>query len=146
MMNPLKSLPLLVCLLAVPMARAADAPKAPAPHGEKPPLAKTVKNVGVEEFAKMVHAKTNVVLDVRTAKEFAAGHIAGAVNLDFNAPDFGIKVGELDKTKTYLVHCAGGVRSAKACSQMSQLNFTNLVNLEPGFKGWEKAGQPVEKK
>jgi rhodanese-related sulfurtransferase len=29
---------------------------------------------------------------------------------------------------------------------MDRIAFTNAVNLEPGFKAWEKAGKPVEKK
>ena len=85
------------------------------------------------------------MLDVRTEKEFKAGHIPGAVNLDFNAPDFAKQAAALDKSKTYLVHCAGGVRSAKACNVMDKIGFTNVVNLEPGFKAWEKAGKPVQK-
>jgi rhodanese-related sulfurtransferase len=104
-----------------------------------------VKNVGVEEFDKLRQEKNTVVLDVRTEKEFKAGHIAGAVNLDYNAPDFQAKVAKLDKSKTYLVHCAAGRRSAGACAIMDKIAFTNLVNLEPGFRAWEKAGKPVEK-
>lgn len=118
---------------------------ADAPHGDKPPLPKTVKNVGPEEFDKLRAQTNTVVLDVRTEKEFKAGHIPGAVNLDFNAPDFAKQAAALDKSKTYLVHCAGGVRSAKACNVMDKIAFTNVVNLEPGFKAWEKAGKPVQK-
>ena len=106
---------------------------------------KAFKNVGVEEFQKLAADKKHVVLDVRTPKEFAAGHIAGAVNIDFNAPDFAKKVEALDKDKTYLVHCAGGVRSTKACQKMTEIHFKQLFNLEPGFRAWEKAGKPVEK-
>ena len=105
----------------------------------------SVKNVGVEEFDKLRAEKNAVVLDVRTETEFKAGHIPGAINLDFQSPDFQKKVAELDKSKTYLVHCAGGVRSAKACTAMDKIAFTNLVNLEPGFRAWEKAGKPVAK-
>ena len=130
---------LTLALAALPLA-AADAP-----HGDKPPLPQTVKNVGPEEFDKLRAQTNTVVLDVRTEKEFKAGHIPGAVNLDFNAPDFAKKAGELDKSKTYLVHCAGGVRSAKACNALGKIAFTNVVNLEPGFKAWEKAGKPVQK-
>ena len=89
--------------------------------------------------------KRNVILDVRTPGEFAAGHLAGAVNLDYNAPDFGAKVAVLDKTKTYLVHCASGVRSVRACEQLGRLDFPKLYNLTGGFRAWTKAGQPVEK-
>ena len=134
-------------LLGLRPGFAADAPKAPpAPQGEKPPLPGKVRNVSVDEFEKLIAARTNVVLDVRTAREFEAGHIAGAVNIDFNSPDFAKKVANLDKSRTYLVHCAAGVRSAKACHLMDQAAFNNLVNLEAGFKGWERAGKPVEKK
>jgi rhodanese-related sulfurtransferase len=118
----------------------------PGLHGEKPPLHKTVKNVGVDEFDKLRSGRNTVVLDVRTEKEFKSGHIPGAVNLDYNSPDFSKRAAELDKSKIYLVHCAGGVRSAKACTIMEQSALTNVVNLVPGFKGWEKAGKPVEKK
>lgn len=104
------------------------------------------KNVGVEEFDKLRADKKAVVLDVRTKKEFDAGHLPGAVNLDWNGPDFAKKAAELDKGKTYLVHCAAGGRSAKACDLMSgKLQFTNCVNLTGGFRAWEKAGKTVEK-
>ena len=126
---------------------AAEDAKAPtAPQGGKASPARPARNVGVNEFEKLIAAKTNVVLDVRTAKEFQAGHIPGALNIDFNSPDFAQKIAALDKSKTYLVHCAAGVRSAKACRLMEQAAFVDLVNLEPGFRGWEKAGKPVEKK
>lgn len=133
-----------------PALFAADAPKpggsGPNPHGQKPPVPKRVSNVGVEEFDRLRAKGNTVVLDVRTPEEFKRGHIPGAINLDFQAPDFKTKVAELDKGKTYLVHCAGGVRSAKACVVMDHSSFHHLVNLEPGFRAWEKAGKPVEKK
>ena len=133
----MKTLPLiaLLCLAAGSL-----------PAADKPLVPKSVKNVGVEEFDKLRAEKNTVVLDVRTAKEFQDGHIPGAINLDYQSPDFQKKVSQLDKSKTYLVHCAGGVRSARACTIMDKVSFPHLVNLEPGFRGWEKAGKPVEKK
>jgi phage shock protein E len=103
------------------------------------------KNLSVDEFARMAADKRNVILDVRTAKEFKAGHLPGAMNLDVNAPDFQEKAALLDKSKTYLVHCATGVRSAKACEKLGRLDFPKLYNLPGGFKAWAKAGKPVEK-
>lgn len=120
-------------------------PAAPSAHGPKPPLPAAAKNVGVDEFARLRESTNAVVLDVRTAREFSTGHIPGAVNLDVNAPDFEKKAAALDKSKSYLVHCAAGVRSAQAVVIMDKLKLTNLVNLDVGFKGWEKAGKPVEK-
>jgi rhodanese-related sulfurtransferase len=103
------------------------------------------KNVGVEDFDKLRKQTNAIVLDVRTPKEFAAGHIAGATNIDWNAADFAKKVTALDKSKTWLVHCAAGVRSSKASDKMTALQFTNVCNLEGGLKAWEKAGKPVQK-
>ncbi len=104
-----------------------------------------VKRVEVAEFDKLRSDPKNVVLDVRTAKEFEEGHIPGAVNIDVKAPDFDEKVAKLDKSKTYLVHCAAGVRSANACRKLESAGFKELYDLSPGFKGWEKAGKPVGK-
>jgi rhodanese-related sulfurtransferase len=103
------------------------------------------KNASVEQFDKLRSNTNNVVLDVRTKKEFESGHIPGAINIDWNGPDFEKQVSSLDRSKTYLVHCAAGVRSSKACNAMAKLKFTNCVNLETGFKAWEKAGKPVAK-
>jgi rhodanese-related sulfurtransferase len=104
-----------------------------------------VKNVRAEEFDKLRKQTNTVVLDVRTPKEFAAGHIAGATNIDWQAADFEKKVSGLDKSKTWLVHCAVGRRSAKAADKMTTLQFTNVYNLDGGLKAWENAGKPVEK-
>ena len=103
------------------------------------------KNLSVADFAKMAADKQNVVLDVRTAKEYQAGHLAGALNLDVTAPDFEQKAAALDKSKTYLVHCASGVRSERACKKMTALDFPHLYNLPGGYKAWVAAGEPVEK-
>jgi rhodanese-related sulfurtransferase len=107
--------------------------------------ASATRKVDVSEFEKLWQNKSNTVLDVRSAKEFAAGHIPGALNLDVNAPGFEQKLRELKPEKTYLVHCAAGVRSARACDIMSRHGLTNLVDLAPGFRAWEKEGKPVEK-
>jgi phage shock protein E len=128
-------------LIATPCAWSADEKAAPS----KEKAVAKVKRVDVEEFDKLRGNKENVILDVRTPNEFKAGHIPGAVNIDFRAADFDEKVAKLDKSKTYLVHCAGGVRSAAGCKKMEAAGFKEMYDLAPGFKGWEKAGKPTEK-
>jgi rhodanese-related sulfurtransferase len=61
------------------------------------------------------------------------------VNLDHDSPGFQAKAAALDKSKTHLVHCAAGVRSARACEKLGQFNFPSLYNLPGGFKAWAKA-------
>ena len=103
------------------------------------------KSIGVPEFAKLAADPGNVILDVRTPEEFQAGHLSGAVNLNISAPDFPERIKALDRTKTYLVHCASGGRSARACGKLAQLDFPRLYNLSGGIHAWIKAGQPVVK-
>jgi rhodanese-related sulfurtransferase len=141
------TLPLIVVLLGFSVATVASA--ADSKDEKKPPAttkeAKSFNNIDVAEFEKLRADKKNIVLDVRTQKEFEKGHIPGAVNIDVNAADFPEKIARLEKNKTYLVHCAAGVRSAKACEKMSHLDFPKLYNLEGGFKAWEPAGNKPEK-
>lgn len=66
------------------------------------------------------------VIDVRTAAEFAQGHIAGAINIDVETADFDSSVSLLDKSKTYLVYCHSGRRSAIAAEHMTTAGMTVL--------------------
>jgi rhodanese-related sulfurtransferase len=140
----MKSIALAVAALcfAVSAPVFAEDTKQPAPSA---PAKAAFKNVGVGEFEKLRTAKDTVVLDVRTKSEFEAGHVPGAVNLDVNSSDFDAKAAKLDLSKTYLVHCAAGVRSVKACNKMAALKLDKLYNLEGGYKAWEKAGHKGEK-
>ena len=105
-----------------------------------------VKNIKVADAAKLLAEKKEVVvLDVRTPEEFKAGHLKGAVNINIQSPTFKEDVSKLDKSKTYLVNCAAGGRSTRACNAMGGFGFKDTLNLEGGFKAWTAAGQPVEK-
>jgi rhodanese-related sulfurtransferase len=64
----------------------------------------------------------------------------GAINLDIRGGKFAETLAGLDKSKTYLVHCAVGGRSAKACGQMDSLKFEKVLNLSGGITAWEAAG------
>lgn len=128
------------------LARAADNSDAKKPAGSQAELSKSYKDVDAAQFDKLRAEKHTVVLDVRTEEEFKAGHIPGAINININSPDFQVKVLGLDKSKTYLVNCAAGLRSAKACNKMAPLKFDKLYNLKGGIHAWEEAGKPIEKK
>ena len=69
-----------------------------------------------------------VVIDVRTPAEYAAGHIAGAQNIDVEAADFGTRIATLDKKGAYLVYCHSGRRSGLAADQMAKAGFTDIVD------------------
>ena len=109
------------------------------------PGEKAVKHVNAKEAEKLVAEKKVVVVDVRTPKEFNEGHIAGATNIDFRADDFAKRIGQLDKDKTYLVHCAAGGRSTQSLATFKKQQIQSLYHLDGGFNSWKKEGLPVEK-
>ena len=84
-----------------------------------------------------------VVLDVRTAGEFEAGHLENAVMIDYYSATFKADLDKLDKGKTYLVYCRSGQRGREAVKIMQQLGFTDVYNLADGIVGWEGAALPV---
>lgn len=69
------------------------------------------------------------VIDVRTASEFAEGHVRGARNLDIQNGDFEKALADLDKDAAYSVYCRSGNRSAAAVELMRNAGFKNVVDL-----------------
>jgi rhodanese-related sulfurtransferase len=85
-----------------------------------------------------------MVLDVRTPAEFAAGHLAGAVNVDFRAADFEARASKLERSRSYLVYCRTGHRSSLALPILQRLGFAGLYHLEGGITEWQRQGLPIE--
>lgn len=73
--------------------------------------------------------KPQVVIDVRTAEEFAAGHVAGAVNIPFDQIGqriHGLKT--LRKDSPILLYCRSGRRSALAEQTLRQQGYTRVID------------------
>lgn len=106
----------------------------------------TIKTICPNDFAKEIVAVSDVVvLDVRTAKEYAESHLNGAINIDFlQTKDFEKRIAELDKTKTYYVYCRSGKRSHNAAVKMRALGF-NVVDMKGGIIAWNKEKLPTTK-
>ena len=99
------------------------------------------RSLSVAEFKEYIADTAVVRLDVRTAEEYAEGHIAGAVNLDVLQPDFKQKSkAVLPKGKTIALYCRSGKRSKKAARILSELHY-KVVELDGGYLEWTKAGQ-----
>lgn len=96
-------------------------------------------DLDVAAFKEKMEDPNVVILDVRTPAETSEGIIEGAIEADIkNKEVFKGALQSLDKEKTYLVYCRGGVRSTKACEAMHKQGFTNLYNLEGGYLEWSK--------
>ena len=96
------------------------------------------EDIDVAEFKELMKEDNIVILDVRTPGEISSGKIEGALEIDALEPGFKEKIAALDHSKTYLVYCRSGRRSANACGTMSGLGFDNLYNLSGGYNTWSK--------
>jgi rhodanese-related sulfurtransferase len=86
-----------------------------------------------------------LVLDVRTAEEYDAGHLPGARRVQLDEIAAAIDGGEFPATPDapLLVYCRAGSRSAQAAALLSQRGFQRVYDLEGGITAWGEAGQPV---
>ncbi len=98
--------------------------------------AKVNEEISPDAFMEKLKDPSFIVLDVRTPEEFKTGHLANAVNINYNAPDFAAEVNKLDKSKTYLVYCQRGARSAGASGVMAGNGFNTIYSLRGGLNAW----------
>ncbi len=99
-----------------------------------------VQLVDVEKGVALAEDPSVVVVDVRTPAEFAEGHLARAVLVDFNASNFRDQIAQFDRSATYFVYCHTGNRSAQTTAVMAELGFVNVNELDGGIAAWQGAG------
>jgi rhodanese-related sulfurtransferase len=102
------------------------------------------KNAPIAELTKLKDEKKAVVIDVRTPDEWQEGVIDGAtLFIDFKGANFEQQIAKLDKSKTYIVYCRSGGRSAGASQVMVDNGFKNVINMQGGIMSW--GGKVVKK-
>lgn len=106
--------------------------QAPAPSGTR---------ISADELARQLQEQRVKVIDVREPMEYAAGHIAGSLNVPLGR----LTQADLPRGPLVLV-CHSGNRSAQALSRLQQHGHPHpLVDLEGGIPAWQQAGLPVRK-
>jgi rhodanese-related sulfurtransferase len=86
-----------------------------------------------------------VVVDVREASEYAAGHIAGAIHLSKGVIERDIEKMVPDPTTPLVLYCGGGYRSALASDNVQKMGYTNVISMDGGWRGWTEKGYPTVK-
>lgn len=100
-----------------------------------------VKDVDAATAQKLLAENKELrVLDIRTPQEYAEGHIAGALNVDFKAANFAGELAKLDKDQAYILHCRSGRRSTKALPILKDNHFSTIYHLNNGFNDWKDSG------
>ena len=85
------------------------------------------------------------VIDVRTPQEFAQGHIAGAININYHNPQFKELIKALPKDQTTFIYCHSGGRSRSALKSFEKENFKSIYELKGGMSDWKREKFPTEK-
>jgi rhodanese-related sulfurtransferase len=97
------------------------------------------------EATQMMNSRNAVVLDVRSADEFASGSITNAKNFPLETLKArGTELARF-KNRPVIVVCAAGQRSSSAVKQLSADGFTEVFNLGGGVGAWRAAGLPLIK-
>ena len=97
----------------------------------------TYRQISMDEAVAMMAEETGyIILDVRRADEFAAGHIPGAINVA-NESIGTDEIPELpDKNQLIMVYCRSGRRSKEAAEKLVKLGYTNIVEFG-GILDWK---------
>ncbi|MBN9697045.1 MAG: rhodanese-like domain-containing protein [Zoogloea sp.] len=103
------------------------------------------RGISPAQATQLINRNDAVVIDVRDASEYAAGHLLNAQHIPLAELDK--RLGELDKLKDkpVILNCQTGSRSASACDILRKAGFTQVHNLEGGIAAWEQAGMPVSR-
>lgn len=103
-----------------------------------------IREVSSDE-AEAAIAKADLLLDVREADEFAAGHLPGALHVSRGMLEF--KLGGTsafaDRGLKVVLYCKSSGRAALAAVAMQEMGYTDVVSIAGGYDAWLAAGKPV---
>ena len=101
----------------------------------------SIAQVRVAEVAEAVKTGRLAVIDVRSAAEFAAGHLPAARNIALGS--LLDHLAEVPVNQPLVLQCLSGFRSSIAASLLASRGRTNMMNLQGGYQAWRQARQPV---
>jgi phage shock protein E len=107
--------------------------------------AEPVGPIAPQELAERIAAgEAPAILDVRSAAEYRAGHLPGAIHVPHD--ELGERLAELPfaRTDEVAVHCQSGRRAALAREVLTDAGFTRVRDLEGHWAAWQAADLPVE--
>lgn len=100
----------------------------------------TYQEVSATEAVDLITNLDPILLDVRTEREFSAGHIENSLLIPVQVLQR--RIGELEqfKDQTIFIYCRSGNRSTVASRMLNAQGFTRVVNLRHGLNDWRRSG------
>ena len=105
-----------------------------------------VQEVSLEDAEQAIR-DADVLVDVREADEFAAGHLGGAVHISRGILEFKFSANPALQARDLkvLLYCKTSGRAALAATALHEMGYLNVQSLAGGFDAWAAAGKPVAK-
>jgi sulfur-carrier protein adenylyltransferase/sulfurtransferase len=103
-----------------------------------------IDEVDASRARELVAEADAAVVDVRERDEWEEGHIPGAVHIPRGSLESRIESAVPDRSRTLVVYCAGGSRSAFAAKTLEELGYEQVLSLTGGFTDWKRNGFPFE--
>jgi glyoxylase-like metal-dependent hydrolase (beta-lactamase superfamily II)/rhodanese-related sulfurtransferase len=100
----------------------------------------SINSISADELAELVAKNPELnILDVRKQSEYNSEHILNAENASLDYINESML--NVDKNKTYYVHCAGGYRSMIFASILKARGYNNLINIKGGLKAMKETAK-----
>lgn len=104
------------------------------------------QSVSTHQLVNLVNTQGALIVDVRDASEYSAGHIVDAVNIPYTALQSRISEIEKYKEKPVVVTCKMGQHSGMAGTILKKAGFLDVSRLKGGYAEWERQNLPLVKK
>lgn len=101
--------------------------------------------VGPLEAVQLINRRDAVVIDVRGAADYKAGHITNARHIPEGEIEARKKDLEKMKAKPIIVSCSRGNRAVSVANRLRKAGFEEAVALRGGIAAWQQANMPLEK-
>ena len=104
-----------------------------------------VKEIGLEEAARMAKKGEAHLVDVREDSEWNASHALGAIHLGKGVIERDVEERLPDLQTPIFLYCGGGYRSILAADSLQRMGYTQVRSILGGWRGWLNAGLPLSR-
>ncbi len=101
----------------------------------------TVKQI--DRLKAMAKEKQALLIDVREPREYASGHLQGAMNIPLRS--LSDNLNQIPKNSPVILYCSTGYRAAMGVMALQMLGYNKVKAFRPGIEGWKAAGEHLEK-
>ncbi|MEB3189934.1 MAG: rhodanese-like domain-containing protein [Snowella sp.] len=97
----------------------------------------------VDKLKQQLTDSQTLLIDVRDAQEYQAGHIPQAINIPLRT--LTQHLDQIPGDRPVILYCSGGYRAAMGVMTLNLLGYDNIQGFPPSFMGWKKAGEAIAK-